>query len=101
MSLSFTHFSFINQIIKSFLAIVVLISLSQAHANFGCELNQGYELPEDISFNWLCSFSNELAPAQQLSTEKYGAVNRQGVAVIPFEYDSPVEFIQSRALVKK
>lgn len=101
MSLSFTHFSFFNQVIKSCLAIALLISLSQAHAKFGCELNQGYELPEDIGFNWLCSFSNELAPSQQISTEKYGAVNRQGVAVIPFEYDSPVEFIQSRALVKK
>ncbi|MCH1783553.1 WG repeat-containing protein [Psychrobacter glaciei] len=101
MSLSFTHFSFFNQVIKSCLAITLLISLSQAHAKFDCELNQGYELPADIGFNWLCSFSNELAPAQQISTEKYGAVNRQGVAAIPFEYDSPVEFIQSRALVKK
>lgn len=101
MSLSFTHFSFFNQVIKSCLAIALLISLSQAHAKFGCELNQGYELPEDIGFNWLCSFSNELAPAQKLSTEKYGAVNRQGIAVIPFEYDSPVEFLQSRVLVKK
>lgn len=101
MPLSFIASRFHNQVAKGFFVVLIMMTLPQAHAKFGCELNKGHELPEDISFDWLCSFSNELAPAQQLSTSKYGALNREGVVVIPFEYDSPVEFAQSKALVKK
>lgn len=101
MPLSFTHSRFCYHFVKSCFAIVLLISLTQAQANFGCQLDQGYELPENVSLNWLCVFDNDIAAAENQSTNKYGAVNRKGVAVIPFEYDSPVEFWQGRALVKK
>ncbi|WP_193778061.1 WG repeat-containing protein [Psychrobacter sp. FDAARGOS_221] len=78
------------------------MSVSHAYAsNFGCQLNPGYELPEDIALNWLCSFNNEIAPAQHRLTQKYGAVNRQGEVVIPFDYESPVTFYDGKAWVQK
>lgn len=90
-----------KHLVKSFFILLMMTTVPQAHAKFGCQLDKGYELPEDVNLSWFCTFNNEIASAEQLSTNKYGAVNRKGAVVIPFEYDSSVEFWQGRALVQK
>ena len=96
-----TLLPFYRQFILSSAAFALIALASPSYAYIGCQLQKGYELPEDVEFYLLCSFNSDLAPAYNSSTNKYGAVNRQGKTVIPFVYELPIEFVRGRALVKK
>jgi len=96
-----TLLPFYRQLIISSAAFALIALTLPSHANTGCQLQKGYELPKDIELSALCRFNNDLAPAYKASTNKHGAVNCQGKTVIPFVYSSHIEFSHGRALVKK
>lgn len=83
-------------------SIVLSASIGSA---FACELENGYNLPKDIEFDYDCEFEDGLSVVYKDNEDsekvRYGYVDKKGKLVIPTVYNEAYAFAEGFGLVKK